>query len=214
MEELLAWARGLVAMAVAVTLLDLLLPEGGLRGAVRTVMGLAVAAAMVGPALQVVENLRATGLPGRPAGWRLQFAAAGPQAAPTVQETGIGQQLWEEALLGRHGLLAAGLAQAMVREGWQPVSAALRPGPAPGTWQLRVGAVPREGAAPEQRLRQAVLQWAHQSPLGPALSVELVLWPAPGQSALPRAPQAPQPPQAPEAVGAAGTPGAAGAMSP
>ena len=206
MEELLAWARGLVAMAVAVTLLDLVLPEGGLRGAVRTVMGLAVAAAILAPALKMVEGLQATGSPGRPLAWWPQFAAAGAQpAAPTAQGTGIGQQLWEEALVGRHGLLAADLAEAVLRQGWELVSASLRPGPAPGTWQLRVGAVAREGAAPEHSLREAVLEWARQSPLGPGLSVELVLGPAAAQ---------PSRPQAPQAVQAPGTPGAEGATAP
>lgn len=121
MEGLWAWVRGLVALAVVFSVLDLLQPDGALRGTVRTVMGLAVVAAVLGPAVELVERL-----PGWRATWstavELQEGrtnAAESSAGLSAQGSELALALWNQLLFSPGSQLWAELEPVVRRHGWR-----------------------------------------------------------------------------------------------
>ncbi|MEW6047321.1 MAG: hypothetical protein AB1609_12705 [Bacillota bacterium] len=153
-SSLLAWAQEIVAMAVVFTLASLLLPHGSLRGTVRTVMGVALLAAAVGPVVGLVEDAALWSqaaarwqAPSGPAGVR----ESAPEPAPLVRE-GL-----EETMTARAMELVARKAERAVRrvlEGAGYEALAVEPRPVhDGDVRLVVRARRRSAVAlPEDRL--------------------------------------------------------------
>lgn len=150
--ELLTRAQELLALAVVFSLGSVLLPEGSLRGTVRAVMGVVVLAAVVAPAVGLVEDAdswrqaQATWAgpgPGSPAG-----AAADDR--PLVRE-GLHEAMGAEALRLAAGRAGAVARRALEGAGYEPLEVRVLPGEG-ATLQLDVRARRRAlaGVAPDR----------------------------------------------------------------
>ena len=109
------WIGQLLTLAVVFALLDLLQPEGSLKGAVRTVMGLAMVAAVLGPAVGLVEDAATWGaLLQR---WQEPAATSAAGPPPAVDVPALSQTLWREVLGATYGRLRSAVAGVLDREG-------------------------------------------------------------------------------------------------
>ena len=112
-EALARWVGQLLTLAVVFALLDLLQPEGSLKGPVRTVMGLALLGAVLGP----VAGLVADG-----AAWaalvdQWRQPRPGTPAESLVDPQALQRTLWEEALAAGQRRLADEVGPALAAHG-------------------------------------------------------------------------------------------------
>ncbi|WP_324717594.1 stage III sporulation protein AF [Carboxydochorda subterranea] len=128
MSGLAHWAQQIMALLLLFVLVSLLIPEGNLRGTVRSVMGLVLVAAVLRPVADLVEN---AGLAGAPAGaWLEQLVPGGPPAAsgaPLLRE-GIGEAMAAQAVDGLDGAVRAVVTQAMEGQGYEVLDVRVEPG--------------------------------------------------------------------------------------
>lgn len=96
MGELARWVGQILTLVVLFSLLDIIIPDSPLRGLVRTVMGVAVVATILGPVVALVGTV-----PGGAWGWGQELwsprAPAVPAGVTSVDPEGLASALWDEA---------------------------------------------------------------------------------------------------------------------
>lgn len=170
-SAVVGWVGSLLTLAVVFALLDLLQPEGSLKGAVRTVMGLAMVAAVLGPAVGLVEDSAA---------WSalLQRWDRTPEPSPVpaaaVDAGALHQTLWQEVLTAGEARLRAQVEQVLAREGLRLAELGWSSAPDGGRLRVRVEGRAMLGLSPD-RLRRELARALELDPgqveIGPAGTV-------------------------------------------
>lgn len=108
-QGVVEWVGQLLVMVVLFSLVDLMVPENALRGLVRTIMGLAIIATVLGPVVGFVEDSRA---------WQAAMVrwGTGSEEVAAAPEPAVASARWARAVEAMQTAAADGASESIARE--------------------------------------------------------------------------------------------------